>query len=58
MQEVGEIYRSTSVAFPWQPGDVLMVNNMLVAHSRNPYVGDRKILVAMGEMMSQSELAP
>jgi len=58
MKEVGEVYRSTSVAFPWQPGDVLMVNNMLVAHSRNPYVGARKILVAMGEMINQSELAP
>jgi hypothetical protein len=25
---------------------------MRVAHARNPFVGDRKILVAMGEMTS------
>jgi hypothetical protein len=30
---------------------------MLVAHSRNPYAGPRKIVVAMGEMVNQSELA-
>ncbi|MEO8191047.1 MAG: amino acid adenylation domain-containing protein [Acidobacteriota bacterium] len=56
MNEVGEIYRSTSVAFPWEPGDVVMLNNMLVAHSRNPYEGPRKIVVAMGEMIDQSEV--
>jgi hypothetical protein len=29
-----------------------MLDNMLVAHSRNPFVGPRKIVVAMGEMFS------
>jgi alpha-ketoglutarate-dependent taurine dioxygenase/acyl carrier protein len=57
MQEILELYRATSVQFPWRAGDVLMLNNMLVAHSRNPYAGPRKIVVAMGEMVNQSELA-
>jgi alpha-ketoglutarate-dependent taurine dioxygenase len=56
MEKVGRIYRENAVEFPWQPGDVLMVDNMLVAHSRNPYEGARKIVVAMGEMFEQSEL--
>jgi amino acid adenylation domain-containing protein len=56
MDEVGAAYRDCAVAFPWQPGDVLMLNNMLVAHSRNPYTGPRKIVVAMGEMINQSEI--
>jgi alpha-ketoglutarate-dependent taurine dioxygenase len=56
MERVGEVYRTASVAFPWEPGDVLMLNNMLVAHSRNPYVGPRKIVVAMAEMMDQSSM--
>jgi alpha-ketoglutarate-dependent taurine dioxygenase len=56
MQEILALYRATAVQFPWQAGDVLMLNNMLVAHSRNPYVGPRKIVVAMGEMVNQSEL--
>lgn len=34
--------------FPWQHGDVLILDNFLVAHGRMPYEGPRKILVAMG----------
>jgi alpha-ketoglutarate-dependent taurine dioxygenase len=33
--------------FPWQEGDLLMVDNMLVAHGRKPFKGPRKILVSM-----------
>lgn len=56
VQEVREIYEQVAVAFPWQKGDVIMLNNMLIAHGRNPYVGARKIVVAMGEMVSKDEL--
>ncbi|MEO1134715.1 MAG: TauD/TfdA family dioxygenase, partial [Cyanobacteria bacterium J06639_1] len=43
-------YDRAQIAFPWQQGDVLAIDNMLAAHSRNPFRGDRKILVAMGDM--------
>ncbi len=33
--------------FPWREGDLLMVDNMLVAHGRKPFEGPRKILVSM-----------
>lgn len=56
IQETREIYEQVAVSFPWRKGDVLMLNNMLVAHGRNPYAGARKIVVAMGEMISQDEL--
>jgi hypothetical protein len=29
---------------------------MLVAHARNPYVGQRKIVVAMGNMISKDQV--
>ena len=44
------------VQFQWREGDVLMVDNMLVAHARNPYQGARKIVVAMGEMTELSNV--
>lgn len=47
LDSVRAVYRQTSVSFPWQAGDVLMLDNRLVAHGRNPYTGDRKVIVAM-----------
>ena len=37
------------VVFPWRSGDVLMLDNMLAAHARSPFRGQRKIVVAMAE---------
>ncbi|PMB25858.1 condensation domain-containing protein, partial [Fischerella thermalis CCMEE 5319] len=53
LDEIREVYQQVSVKFPWQQGDVLLLDNMLVAHGRNPFVGKRKILVAMGEAFTQ-----
>ncbi|HTG34804.1 MAG TPA: amino acid adenylation domain-containing protein [Thermoanaerobaculia bacterium] len=50
------LYWQESVAAPWQQGDALMVDNMLVAHARNPFEGPRKIAVAMGEMFRREWL--
>jgi alpha-ketoglutarate-dependent taurine dioxygenase len=56
MEKLDELFWATSVSFPWREGDLIMVDNMLVAHARQPYVGPRKILVAMGEMISGADL--
>lgn len=53
MAEIGAAYQQAQVSFPWQQRDLLMLDNMLVAHARNPYQGDRKIVVAMGAMNSE-----
>lgn len=50
---IRQAYADATIAFPWQEGDILMLDNMLVAHARNPYQGDRKVLVAMGEPVSR-----
>jgi alpha-ketoglutarate-dependent taurine dioxygenase len=54
--EISEVYERLAVRFQWQVGDVIMLDNMLVAHARDPFEGMRKVLVAMAEIMSQHEL--
>jgi hypothetical protein len=51
-----DIYRAEAVSFPWQEGDILMLDNMLAAHGRSPYSGPRKILVAMTEPVSRDDV--
>jgi alpha-ketoglutarate-dependent taurine dioxygenase len=52
LDELREAYRQETVCFPWQQGDIMMLDNMLVAHGRAPYGGTRKVLVAMAEAHS------
>jgi alpha-ketoglutarate-dependent taurine dioxygenase len=42
-------YQDEMVSFQWQSSDVLLVDNMVVAHGRRPYAGPRKVLVGMAE---------
>lgn len=47
LDEIRGILNEESVLFPWQQGDFLMLDNMLTAHGRSTFSGDRKIVVAM-----------
>jgi len=51
-----EAYRQEMVAFAWQKGDVLVLDNMLVAHGRASYSGPREILVGMAEPCSWTKI--
>ncbi len=52
MWEVREVYEREAVDFAWAAGDVLVVENMLVAHGRRAYAGERHVMVTMGDMVS------
>lgn len=56
IEEIREASRQSEIRFPWQPGDILMLDNMLAAHGRSPYKGQRKIVVAMGEMITNKDI--
>ncbi len=44
---IRDIYERTKVCFQWRQGDLLLLDNMLYTHGRQPYVGERKVLVGM-----------
>ncbi len=56
IDEIRELYHQTAVTFAWQKNDILLVDNILTAHARNSFTGPRKIMVAMGEMVSLTDL--
>lgn len=47
-----DAYEQEKVAFQWEPGDVLLLDNMLTAHARNPFTGERQVVVGMAEAHS------
>lgn len=42
-----------AVVFPWRAGDLLILDNMLVAHGRKPFSGPRKIMLQMARRHSE-----
>ena len=58
VETVNEAYDAAVVRAPWQVGDVLVVDNILTAHGRDPFRGDRQIVVAMGDPVRLDQCAP
>ena len=42
--------------FRWSPGDMLVVDNRLVAHGRHAFAGARENFVMLGELVPQAQL--
>ena len=49
IDEIARVCEENSIVFSWQEGDVLLLDNMLAAHGRKPFVGKRKVVVGMAE---------
>lgn len=53
LSHVRAAFAAETRSFDWQAGDVMIVDNMRAAHGRQPYSGDRRVLVSMGFMYSE-----
>lgn len=47
LELIRTVYQSATFHFDWRKNDLLLVDNMLFTHGRQPFAGDRKILVGM-----------
>ncbi|MFF3907908.1 TauD/TfdA family dioxygenase [Streptomyces sp. NPDC001848] len=55
---INEVYRAHTVREPWQHGDLLLVDNLRTAHSREPYEGPRDVLVAPADAVHLADCSP
>jgi alpha-ketoglutarate-dependent taurine dioxygenase len=49
VQLLNQVYANHTVREPWQAGDLMLIDNIRTAHSREPFEGPREILVAMAD---------
>lgn len=49
LEIIRQIYEEVQFTFPWCKNDFLLLDNMLFAHGRRPFQGDRKVLVGMSK---------
>jgi alpha-ketoglutarate-dependent taurine dioxygenase len=55
VQLLNHVYEVNTVREPWQAGDLMLVDNIRTAHSREAYQGPREILVGMAEPIRLTE---
>jgi alpha-ketoglutarate-dependent taurine dioxygenase len=56
MEHIRACYRDCGARFDYREGDVLVVDNMLTAHGREPFTPPREIVVAMTEPITASRV--
>jgi hypothetical protein len=56
LDEIRWVFERASIKLPWQEGDVLLVDNTMVAHGRSPFTGPREVVLAMGGLVHLSDV--
>ena len=54
IEHINQAYQQEKVIFSWQQGDILMLDNMSLAHGRESYKGERQVLLAMSEPITSA----
>ncbi|EME52476.1 TauD/TfdA family dioxygenase [Amycolatopsis decaplanina] len=58
IQLINKVYEANTAREPWQAGDLMLVDNIRTAHSRDPYEGPREVLVAMAAPVRLADCSP
>ena len=54
---INEVYDAHTVREPWQAGDLLLVDNVRTAHSREAFEGPREVLVGLADPIRAAEVS-
>jgi alpha-ketoglutarate-dependent taurine dioxygenase len=58
VQLLNEVYDANTAREPWQAGDLMLLDNVRTAHSREPFEGAREVLVAMADAVRLADHSP
>lgn len=58
VQLLNQVYEANTVREPWHAGDLMLVDNVRTAHSREPFEGPREVLVAMADAVRLADCSP
>ncbi|MEU6371939.1 TauD/TfdA family dioxygenase [Streptomyces sp. NPDC046909] len=52
---INEVYEKHTAREPWRSGDLLLVDNIRTAHSREPFDGPREVLAALADPVRRAD---
>ena len=58
MDHLREIYLREKLTFAWQQYDVLMLDNVLASHGREPFSGPRRVVAALADLCPWNDALP
>jgi alpha-ketoglutarate-dependent taurine dioxygenase len=58
VQLLNQVYEANTKREPWQAGDLMLVDNIRSAHSREAYEGPREILVGLADAVRLADCSP
>ncbi|MFF0149648.1 alpha-ketoglutarate-dependent taurine dioxygenase [Amycolatopsis sulphurea] len=58
VQLLNQVYEANTVREPWQAGDLMLVDNIRTAHSRDAFEGPREVLVGLADAVRLSDCSP
>ncbi|MGW5868688.1 TauD/TfdA family dioxygenase [Streptomyces sp. NPDC055239] len=58
VRAINEVYDAHTLREPWRSGDLLLVDNLRTAHSREPFDGPREVLAGLADPVRIADCAP
>ncbi|MCW2717346.1 TauD/TfdA family dioxygenase [Pseudonocardia sp.] len=58
VQLLNKVYEDHTAREPWRAGDLMLVDNVRAAHSREAFSGPREVLVAMADPVRLADCSP